>query len=29
LFGKNAEKNSPQPPQVQSFGTWKHGPLAK
>ena len=29
LFGKNAEKISPEPPQMQSFGTWEHGPLAK
>src|ERR1700677_2897782 len=28
LFGKNAEKISPEPPQMQSFGTWEHGPLA-
>jgi single-strand DNA-binding protein len=29
LFGKNAEKISPEPPQMQSFGTWEHGPLAR
>jgi single-strand DNA-binding protein len=29
LFGKNAEKISPEPPQMQSFGTWEHDPLAK
>jgi single-strand DNA-binding protein len=28
LFGKNAEKISREPPQMQSFGTWEHGPLA-
>jgi hypothetical protein len=28
LFGKNAEKISPEPPQMQSFGTWEHDPLA-
>ena len=28
LFGKNAEKISPEPPQMQSFGTWEHGLLA-
>jgi single-strand DNA-binding protein len=28
LFGKKAEKISPEPPQMQSFGTWEHGPLA-
>jgi single-strand DNA-binding protein len=29
LFGKNAEKISPEPSQMQSFGTLEHGPLAK